>query len=40
MTDVALTADASPKTKLDHPIAQTTAILFVSILLAASSMPV
>ena len=31
MTDVALTAGASPKPKLDHPI---TAILFVTILLA------
>jgi inorganic phosphate transporter, PiT family len=34
MTDVALTAGASPKPKLDHPIAPTTAILFVTILLA------
>jgi inorganic phosphate transporter, PiT family len=34
MTDVALTAGASPKPKLDHPIAPTTAILFVTILFA------
>jgi phosphate/sulfate permease len=34
MTDVALMAGASPKPKLDHPVAPTTAILFVSILIA------
>jgi PiT family inorganic phosphate transporter len=34
MTDVALTAGASPKPKLDHPVAPTTVILFVAILLA------
>jgi PiT family inorganic phosphate transporter len=34
MTDVALTAGASPKPKLDHPIAPTTAILFVTTLFA------
>jgi PiT family inorganic phosphate transporter len=34
MTDVALTVGASPKPKLDHPVAPTTAILFVSTLVA------
>jgi len=34
MTDVALTVGASPKPQLDHPVAPTTAILFVSILVA------
>ena len=34
MTDIALTAGASPKPKLDHPINPATAFLFLSILLA------
>ena len=34
MTDVALTVGASPKPKLDHPVAPTTPILFVNILVA------